>query len=520
MFNFTKKKTIIGVVGLILSIVMAAVCGGFDGAGGIDRLTAGEKVIRIFCVSGMALALGFIMLILFDWKMFVLTFAGMEVMISMQFISAVNISVTMIFISVLAFGGCAFWFTAEYRDTKYKINGAVGARQQRKEREIMQEIEKFLAEDEELKRSIKYVEKSIVISSQLGSLFQVIKSEQEYYFHYVGSIFTKFDRSKLIADFENIEQYGHKKDYKISRADISGVKITLRNFAQFMDFGTLKIKNGNKTKSYGLINFMEESEVKAFFGEETEVVNKVKPEEVDEEVIGDSRKKVLNKINLARYIFSLIAAIIFDAYVFYNTQKTDPVFTGFAVAICLAPVITYFVLQDYLTIRDAGRFSKSETGKINIAATLIIFPVLFALKCILTSFSIAHYQLTKMLLFSLIPLAVTMIVFFIFCKEYKKFKSCIMVFAVAMIAFSPSFIYKVNSAFDFKQPDVVACKVIDLSTHTDNSGNVTYKLVFEYEGREIKTEIDESDYNGLTEGGEVNVLRYRGLFGIQTVYLE
>lgn len=500
---------------------MAAVCGGFDGAGGINQLTAGEKIVRIFCVSGMALALGFFMLILFDWKMFLMSFGAMEIMASMQFIAAVNISVTMIFISVLIFGGCAFWFTAEFRNTKYKINGAVGVRQQRKEQEIMQEIEKSLAEDEELKRSIKYVEKSVIISSQMGSLFQVIKSEQEYYFHYVGSILIKLDQSKLITDFDNIEQYGHKKDYKISRADISGLKITLRNFAQFMDFGTLKIKtNDNKTKKYGLINGMEEEEIKAFFGDEIEIINKVKPEEVDEEAIDDSRKKVLNKINLARYIFSVISAITLDVYTFYNSQKTDPIFTGFAVVICLAPVITYFILQNYLTIRDVGRFSKSENGKINVAATLIVFPVFFALKCILTSFSIAHYQLHKMLLFSLIPLSVAMIVFFVFCKEYKKFKSCIMVFAVAMIAFCPSFIYKVNYAFDFKQPEVVACKVIDLSTHTDNSGNITYKIVFEYEGREIEKEVDESDYNELTEGGEVNALRYRGLFGIQTVYLE
>ena len=521
MFNITKKKTIIGIVGIVLSIVLAAVCGGFDVGGSIDSLTAGQKVIRFFCVSGIALTVGFLALIFFDWKMLLFASVAMETMVSLQFITAVNVSVGMIFISLLAFGICTFWFTTEFRVYRYKINGAIGVRQQQKEREQIRANEEITAADDQLKRSIKYGEKSILISSQMGAAFQVIKSEREYYFHYIGNILTKLDESKLITDLDDVESFAHKKDFRLNAADIVSLNLTLRNAVQFMDCGTLKIKTSDgKTKSYGLLCGLEEEEIKSFFGEGIVIDNKMKPVEADEVAIDDSRKKVLNKFNLARYIFSIVSVIIFIVYTFYNSEKTDPYFTALAVIVCLVPTVTYFIFQDYLTIRDEGRFSKRVSDKLNITATVVLFPIFFALKCLLTSYSMAYYQLPKLLLYSLIPLAVGLIVFFVFDKEYKKFKSCILVFALALIAFCPSFIYKVNIAFDFKQPEVVACEVIELSADTAKNGKVDYNLVFSYEGRKIEVEVDELLYNELTVGGEVNVLRYRGLFGIQTVYLD
>ena len=520
MFHFTKKKTIIGVIGLILSIVLAAVCGGFDKSGSIDQLTAGETAIRFFCVSGIALALSFLVIILFDWKMFFFAFGAMEIMLSIQFITAANVSVGRILISLLVLGLAIFYFTAEYRRSKYDINGAVGVRQQQKEQKLIKDFEQLIAQDSELKRSIQYPEKSIVLASQMGSIFQVIKSDGEYHFHCIGHMFTKIDQSKYITDFESIDNYSDKGDYSVNRADISSVTATLRNVPNMMDFGTVKVSVNGKTKRYGLINVMSAEELKTFFGEDIAITDKNVPAESNETDMDDNRKKVLNKINLARYVFSIISAAIFSAYTFLNSEKTDAVFTAFAIVICLTPVICYFVLKDFVTIRDVNVFTKQDKSKINILFTVMLFPIVFALKCLLLAFSVEHYQLGKLLLYSLIPFAILLVAFLLFSKEYKKFKSCILVFALVMAFFSPSVVCKVNSAFDFRQPDVVACKVVDTSTHTDNSGKVTYYLVFEYGDRTIKTEVEENVYDQTEVGGEVNVLRYHGALGIQSVYLQ
>ena len=171
-------------------------------------------------------------------------------------------------------------------------------------------------------------------------------------------------------------------------------------------------------------------------------------------------------------------------------------------------------------MKDVNVFTKRDNSKINILFTEMLFPVVFGLKCCLISSSVEYYQVWKLLLYSLIPLAVLIIAFLLFSKEYKKFRSCIMVFAFAMVMLCPSIVYKANSAFDFRQPDVVACKVIEMPTHTDNSGNVTYYFVIEYGDRTIKTEVEEDVYKQTEVGGEVNVLRYHGAFGIQSVYLQ
>lgn len=521
MFNFTKKKTIIGIAGLILSIMMAVVLGGFDGEGGIEQLTAEQTVIRFFCVSGIALALGFLMLILFDWKMFLVGFGSVEVMIAVQFITAVNVSTGFIIFPLLIAGVLLFFFTAEYRNCKYRINGATSARQQRNEQRQIEELEKLTAEDEELKRSIGYPEKSIILTSQMGSVFQVINRECEYYFHYVGTILARINWSNLITDFDYTERYANKKDFVLNKQEITDLKAALREIPQFMDFGTLKIKlNGKKAKSFGFINAMTEEELKTFFGDNLSVNKKGRTEKIDDAEPDDKGRQILNRLNLTRYIFSVIASVFFVVYTFFNSEKTDFAFTVLAGLICLAPFVFYLVFQDYLSIRDVGKYSKIESGKLEFVFNIILFPMIFALKCLLTSQSVANYQLWKLALYSLIPLAVLSVVFFLFCKEYKKFKSCILVFLMAMLAFCPSFIYKANFAIDLKQPEEIACKVVEMPTHTDNNGNVTYYFVFEYGDKTIKTEVDEFTYAGMVVGGEVTVQRYNGAFGINTVYLK
>lgn len=522
MFNFTKKKTIFGAIGVVVSIVMAAVCGAFDKGGAIENLNGSELVIRLFCASGAALALGFAMLILFDWKMFAICFVGLEIMISLQFVTAIQISAGVAFVSLLMVGGGIFGFTLQYRSCKYNINGATTFRQQQKEQKQVENAQKMLADDDAFKSSIRYLEKSIVLCSQMGALFQVIKTEQEYYFHYIGTMLIKPDWSKCITDFDNIEQHRHKKDYKIGIADIDSISAVLRALFQMQSFGTLKIKLRNKkAKSYGFINRVDPEELTAFFGQNIVVRDKVKeaaPQE--EEEITDSRKAVLNKINLARYIFSVLSIVFFAAYIFYNTENTDAAFTVLAILISLAPIVTYLVLQEYISIRDVSRLAQPDKNKINFLFIAMLFPILFALKCLSTGFYIVDYEYLKLSLYSLIPFAVLSVIFFVVCKEYKKFKSCIMAFIVAAGTFCPSFIYKVNSAFDFHQPQEVTCQVIEMPTNTAKNGEVTYYVVIEYDGKTIKTEVDEETYDQMTVGGEATVLRYHGAFGIEREYLE
>ncbi|MDE7395793.1 MAG: hypothetical protein K2M95_06720, partial [Clostridiales bacterium] len=518
----------IGVIGVVLSVALTAVLGVLDKRGPIVDLTRSELAIRICSCISLALALGFVMLIPFNWTAFATVVGLFCVYILVLFVTddAVNVSVGLAVILVLIIGGGIFGFTVQYRNFKYSLNGATTPRQRQKEQKQADYVQKILEEDEALKRSMQYPEKSIVLSAQAGALFQVIRIEQAYYFHYVGSIFTKADWTKCITDFENIEQYRHKKDYIIDIADIESMQAVLRTFANpyIPSFGTVKIKlRGKKKKTYVLINRMEEEELTTFFGQDIVVCNKRKEMPVRDEAEEDvpqSRRAVLNKINLARYVFSVVSFVFFTVYTFFNSEKTDPVFTALATVICLTPIVTYLVLQKYITIRDIGRFTQPDKDKINFLFTVIVFPLLFAIKCLLPGYSLVSYEYLKLVLYSLIPLAVLTVIFLVACKEYKKFKSCILMLLFAAVAFCPSFIYKANQAFDFRTPQEIVGEVTEMPTHTNDSGEVTYYLVIAYDGKTAKTEVDEKTYNQMTVGGEVTLLRYHGAFGIKTLYLK
>ena len=220
----------------------------------------------------------------------------------------------------------------------------------------------------------------------------------------------------------------------------------------------------------------------------------------------------------APYIKGLIQRKHEEGFLF-NSAKTDPYFTVSAIVVCLAPIVCYFVLQDYVTIKDVKRYEAANVNvKINIILTVILFPILFALKCLFTGYSVADCQLGKMALLSLIPFAVLAVVFFLVCREYKKFKSCIFTFAIAALAFCPSFIYKVNSAFDFSPAETVVCEVLDM--YTSGSGeNAAYRLVVRYQNKELKVEVSEAAYNAASVGNTLSLVRRKGALGIQTVYL-
>ena len=81
MFNFTKKKTLIGLIGFAISVGLAVLLIQFSKTGSITELDAAGIAMRIGTVLLLSLALGCLFYVFFDLKMCIITFSAVSVLV-------------------------------------------------------------------------------------------------------------------------------------------------------------------------------------------------------------------------------------------------------------------------------------------------------------------------------------------------------------------------------------------------------------------------------------------------------
>lgn len=532
MFNFSKKKTIYCLIGIGISILVMAL-GFYFGIEGksLVEIPFWAIVLRYIAITSMTLILGFIFLIFFDKKFFWFIVGLFQAYIIIYgiifYTSKTDVVLSWIIFSVLVLSGLLFMFIREYKAKQISINGLQNKKISKKEQQEIEQLEKSALEDAKLKEQVKYLEKSILVGSQMGTLFQMIKTDDAYYFHNVGSILKGIDDSKFLSDFDNLDGVinNNKKDFKIAKIDISTMQAKLNFIPQQLEFGTLiiKLKDG-KTKRLGFANLIEKDDITQFFDNNIEIIEKDSYKEITEEntkELTNDEKIKLNKVNLFIMLFSVISSFIFTFYIFFNNQYTNAILSTICVILTISSFAIYIILNKYLRL-DTNRFNSNDVvnGKISYVLTFFFFPILMALKCSLNLIFVVSYDYVNLIIFSVVLLVLLLALFLIFTKEYKVKKGAIALAVIVLLALCPSCVAKINSGLDFTPPQEIACVVVEKPTHTDNNDKITYYLTIKYNDRDIKTEVEKEKYDITNIGDNVVVLRYNGLLGIEKVLLK
>ena len=432
MFKFTKKKTIIGLCGLIVSIGLATLFGWLSPSGNIIDLNVAGIIFRILSLIFFSSAGSFIFYIFTDIKVFFLIFGAFVTMmlfrVLLMFTSKSNPSISIFIISLVGVILLIISAYNQYKSNNFAINGdkVLSSKEKIKQEKLTSEIKDFIKEDEEFKNSIGYLENSIIIGTQaMGTLYQVIKTNSGLLFHHIGNILKGINKDKLIKDFNSVElDDNNKKDYLLKYEDIDKISATIKNNNVAMDYGNLKItlKSG-KSKRYGLINLLEENELKTFF-KNIEVVQKLNKTENEECEISEEDKTILNRLNILLFILSIVSSLAFGGYFILYTKIAHAIVTTLCNIACLMPIVLYFIFPKYLSLKDKTRYdSNIQNGKLNIIQNSIIFPSLLCLFSLFEGYAFVHYDIIKLLIYSGILFVVLFALFLLCSKEYKKEKS-------------------------------------------------------------------------------------------------
>ena len=530
MFKFSKKKTLIGLLGFIVSTGLIVLFAYLAPSGNITELAVSGVIFRILSLLFLSSAVGFLAYIFSDIKGFFLIFGLFAVMtlfrVLIEFTSKTNPSMSLFIISLAGIVLLVVASYNQYKSNNFAINGesVLSRKEKIEQEEINNELNILNKEDEEFKRSIGYIENSIIIGTQsAGTLFQLIKMNDGFLFHHVGNILKGVDESKVIKDFSNIEiNKDNKKDYTLKFEEVDKITASIKNNYHIMDYGNLKItlKNG-KSKRYGLINLFEEKELKLFFNNNIEISNKVDNIDSNENIINNKDKDKMNKLNKFFFIFSIISSIIFGVYFMFLNNIAQAILTTLCIIICLIPFVLYIIFPKYISIKEKPRYdSNIQKGKLNIIQNALVFPILFVLISLIDGYVFVYYDFVKLLIYSAILFIIFISILLACNKEYKKEKSALVVIIFVCLFLSPAIVHKVNTSYDFSSSQEIYCQIIDKPTWTNNNDETTYYLTFNYKDKSIKAEVSKEAYEKYNIEDNIVVIKKQGLLGIEKLILN
>ena len=155
MFKFSKKKTLIGLCGLMLSIGFVVLFACLSPSGNITELTLSGVIFRILSLLFLSSAIGFIFYIFSDIKGFLLIFSLFVIItlfrVLIEFTSKSNPSMTLFIISLIGIAILVILSYNQYKINYFAINGskALSKKEIKEKEKLYNEIKILNKEDEE-----------------------------------------------------------------------------------------------------------------------------------------------------------------------------------------------------------------------------------------------------------------------------------------------------------------------------------------------------------------------------------
>ncbi len=164
MFNFTKKKTLVGLLGLIVSAGLIVLFACLTPSGNITELAFSGVLFRILSLLFLSSAIGFLFFIFSDIKGFFLIFSLFAIMtlfrVLLELTSKTSPSISLFIISLAGIVVLVIISYNQYRNNNFALNGdsVLSKKEKKEQEEINNEFNILNKEDDEFKKSIGYIE--------------------------------------------------------------------------------------------------------------------------------------------------------------------------------------------------------------------------------------------------------------------------------------------------------------------------------------------------------------------------
>ncbi|MHB8961885.1 MAG: hypothetical protein ACYC5K_01895 [Saccharofermentanales bacterium] len=411
----------------------------------------------------------------------------------------------------------------DYRVDREKSSGMVISGKIAQELAVEDEIVKQMeTEEDEVKKSIQFGEKSIVAISTTDGFYQVVKSKDQFYFVRIGNSLSGIDHDLLITDFDDESVFAtKKKDFIIPITDIKQINIRFRRALGSQVHFTVRLSIVTDTKkiNFNIPDILSKEILEDFFAGIKLHVRTEKIREIPRKVLTDEETAILPTlkiITLWLYIIGLSATFVFFVY-----PVIGIVYRILSSLCILIPAITFFLYIRFnnvilLADRD-GNDSTFRKNSTNVLIPLLLPPMALAVRS-LSDFVIVDWRM--LLVWSVLLFAIILFVFLRYTKEYKKMKSIIILIVIAAIAFAPAAAVQINCLYDYSTPPSAATTLIDKYISEGEYGTDYMFTVQFMDGTRKDLPVNKNYYEHHEKGAGVPVIEKPGVLGIAFAYID
>ncbi len=379
-------------------------------------------------------------------------------------------------------------------------------------------------EEDILNELIQIGENSLLLFSQTGKIYQVIKGSNSFYFLYVGNEIKGVNYMNLRSSFTDEAAYlKGKKDYKINKSDISKINLDQKHscICPFAQGGHVRISVFNRIRKFVFIGDVDILVVAKFFQTNTmaEVCLPNKLKSSNDEWLPDEMLKKLPHLRLLGKTITIISCMLASEFLLATLFFKIPakMYTMLTVACLIMPLLLIYIYiknNPFFTLAEKKRHEKENSNRFELSLILILTSSILWLRT--SHFNILKYEV--FILFCTIIAIVYISLFFLLSKEYKIKKLAIITFIFAVLMYTPSSTLLINDMFDMSTPTNVQVSVIDKST-SRSKNSTRYYMKVKFDDNNIqKLRINSNTYYKLEEGTIILIKKQKGFLNIP--YIE
>ena len=224
-----------------------------------------------------------------------------------------------------------------------------------------------------------------------------------------------------------------------------------------------------------------------------------------------NKREKIKSINLILSILSLVAGFVF---IFLNINyKAESII---CILLFIVTFIFYIKFNGVVSLEDNEK--EENKDKINALFPLYCSAIALGVRSNL-DFNLLSYKM--LIIISSIIFVFIMVIFFVFTREYKKVKSCILTIILASLFFAPSATLQINYVFDMSPKKVEISTISNMEMESKSKGFDEYKLTVQNSsGKEMKLRVSKAYYRTVEIGDSIHVCWRDGLFNIPYVYAD
>lgn len=388
-------------------------------------------------------------------------------------------------------------------------------------RQEQAEEEKALEADEEFKRSIRFGEKSLLLFTQTGGMYQLIRGADKLYFVRVGGELSGMDEALIRTDFsDETRLIQGKKDFDISPNQIANVRCKYGRAAgvPIESCAEIKIKTDSKVYTFAVLDHLPQEKLAAFFSGLPFSFNaKRKKGTAKADALTEEEKKILPRLKKVCLALTVLAFVAGAAFLFL---PGGPILYRILSAACMlipaAAFALYLKYNNCLSVEDSND-AMFKKYRANISTALLIPSAALAIR---TMFDFNVTGWTSFAIWSGAIIAAVLLATFMFTKEYKRKKSAIWMIILVVLFYAPSAVVQVNGLYDYSEPVVYDTTLIDkhISEGRRSGTRYLYTVIME-DGSGMELGVSEEFYEEREAGDAVTVVEQSGLLGIGYAYI-